>query len=1123
MSKNKNDLDKLILEDKTYPSPEQKDFQHDIYVKREFNTLMAPPREKVESYKDIKKLRDDLCNREVKYSDQQILLSNFINPYTPYRGLLIYHGTGVGKTGAAIAIAEKFKEQVERYNTRIVVLVPGPLHKTNFMKEIIKFTGDTYLKYKYDKTLYINKDEATKMERNAMMLISQFYRIIPFRSFYNKVLGEKVIEKTDIGDSKYKKSYVKNEDGEFVREISMDRIYNLNNTLLIIDEAHGITGNETGVAVRKIIEASSNLKIILMSATPMKNRADDIIELLNIIRPINYQIERDQIYTGKTVHEIEFKPKGRDILRKMCSGYVSFLRGADPLTFAERVDMGTIPPTLSFTKVTRCFMLPFQLAAYNIVINTKGDSLDRKSESVANFVFPGFPKGKNIKNTELIGYSGPSGINEIKNQLRNNPDTLCKSIADTILSEYKISDPLSLLYLTDNKFLGGMIFNEKYLKHFSIKFYTALQNINNLVYGKNGPGLMFIYSNLVKVGVDLFQEILLQNGYLDYQEDSSNYNIKNNTRCYFCDYHYGNHNEHTATPHKFRPATYILITGKTEENLENIPEEQLNIVINVFNKPKNKDGKYIKIILGSKVMNEGITLHNIKETHILDVHYNLQKVDQAIGRSIRWCVHYNIMTEENPYPKVEIYKYVISLKSSISSEEELYKKAENKYIIVKETERILQEEAIDCPLNRNNNIFVEELAKYKDCGTEKKPCPVICGHMSCDYKCGNKLLNDKYYDPDRNIYKRVNKANLDYTTYNVAFASNDINYASGKIKELYKIDYVYTLDDIVNYVKKSYPPEKQDQFDNFYVYQALNNFIPITINEHNNFSDPIIDKLNRPGYLIYRGMYYIFNPFNKSEDVPMYYRIKSEPIISNTVYLEKYLSDKYDLSNVQHIDDTSGVKKLLYDFDSNMEYYENRDEYDYVGIIDKVSLKSSEHNKEIDEFKIREKRPKIIIKKREAGVSSFKGSVCGTSKDKEYLVKIIKKLNIPLAIEGTRTNLCEIIKNRLFDLEKYSTSKLKNKKTYMIIPLNHPTIPFPLNLEDRTKYILDEIQKKSRLNINDNKIIIHPIKDKNVKKYPDIVYVYYEIIFDKKFNKFSEILEQHGATKHNDKWTIILV
>jgi len=50
-----------------------------------------------------------------------------------------------------------------------------------------------------------------------------------------------------------------------------------------------------------------------------------------------------------------------------------------------------------------------------------------------------------------------------------------------------------------------------------------------------------------------------------------------------------------------------------------------------------------------------------------------------------------------------------------------------------------------------------------------------------------------------------------------------------------------------------------------------------------------------------------------------------------------------------------------------MEYYENREEYEYVGFIDKEI--SRRKNKSIDEikdvFKLREKRAKILEKKRE--------------------------------------------------------------------------------------------------------------------------------------------------------------
>lgn len=1137
-------LEKKLLEDHAYPSPDREDFQLAMYQKRDFYIHAIPRRKKFETYEERKEYQDEMCARStIRLSETQVLLSNFINPNTPYRGVLIYHGTGVGKSGAAIAISEKFKPMVEKYGNRIHVIVPGPLNKQNFLQEILKFTGETYLKIYQDKTLVIDTNELSKLNKIAMSIINQYYRVMSYRSFYKKVLGEKIREKIISGD-KVKIASRKTETGEYERDISIDRIYNLDNTLLIVDEAHNLTENEYGNAVRKIIEVSKNLRVVLLTATPMINFADEIVDLLNYLRPLEYPIERSKIFTGQG-HLMEFKPDGKAYLRKMVRGYVSFLRGSDPLTFAERVDVGEIPPGLNFTKLIRCYMLPFQLQTYLDVIQTQDDSLDRKSEAVANFVFPGLSKDR----TELVGYYGIEGMGHLRSQLKYQAENINKKIASIILKEFDIKDTSNLFYLTDNnKTISGDIFQEKYLKYFSIKFYTALQNINDAVYGKRESGLIFVYSNLVKVGIEIFQEILLRNGYLEYRESFASYSIKGNTRCYFCGYLYAHHQQlpENIPRHEFYPATFVTVTGKTEENVEQIPEEKHRVLKNVFNHVENKDGKFIKIVIGSRVMNEGITLRNIKEIHILDVHFNLGKVDQVIGRGIRFCTHYHLITEGNQFPKVEVYKYVISLKDQLSTEEELYQKAEQKYKLVKETERILQEEAIDCPLNRNGNIFQEELEKYANClpanevsanSQKDNLCPVVCGYMTCSFKCGDRLLNAKYYDPDHNIYKKVEKADLDYSTYNNTLASEEIEYAKSKIKEMFHLDHVYLLDDILKYVKKSYPIEKREMFDDFYVYQALHELIPITGNDFNNFTDTILDKFNRPGYLIYRSRYYIFQPFDENEDLPMYYRRKYLPNIYNKLSLKDYIyhTEEYRKYKDTHRDlekeEIPGIfVAQAYDFDSGQEYYDSREENQYVGIIDQESarkkVKLAEEVRDV--FKIRTRRPKVLTKKRETGVPSFRGAVCRTSKDKDFLIKIAKLAHLPVQESYSRITICDLIQNRFYDLEKYSTSKDKNKMTYLIIPTNHPDpkYTFPLNLEDRVKQILNDIQRETRITVKPV-INVHQIKkgDKRfpeAHRFPDIKYVYYEIEFDKSMDKYADVLEAHHATKRGDKWVILV-
>jgi hypothetical protein len=86
---------------------------------------------------------------------------------------------------------------------------------------------------------------------------------------------------------------------------------------------------------------------------------------------------------------------------------------------------------------------------------------------------------------------------------------------------------------------------------------------------------------------------------------------------------------------------------------------------------------------------------------------------QVIGRGIRFCVHNNVASEKNPYPEVNVYRYVVQVDNGLSTEEILYQKAEKKYLLVKKTERLMKEVAIDCALNYNGNIFNSEIKEIK--------------------------------------------------------------------------------------------------------------------------------------------------------------------------------------------------------------------------------------------------------------------------------------------------------------------------------------------------------------------------------------------------------------------------
>ena len=78
------------------------------------------------------------CERpsgEFTLMTHQQIVRDYINLFTPYRGLLIYHGLGAGKTCSSISIAEGLKS-----DQSILVMTPASLRQ-NYISEL-KTCGD---------------------------------------------------------------------------------------------------------------------------------------------------------------------------------------------------------------------------------------------------------------------------------------------------------------------------------------------------------------------------------------------------------------------------------------------------------------------------------------------------------------------------------------------------------------------------------------------------------------------------------------------------------------------------------------------------------------------------------------------------------------------------------------------------------------------------------------------------------------------------------------------------------------------------------------------------------------------------------------------------------------------
>jgi len=218
-----------------------------------------------------------------------------------------------------------------------------------------------------------------------------------------------------------------------------------------------------------------------------------------------------------------------------------------------------------------------------------------------------------------------------------------------------------------NKSIGEVGFSSfkdsklKNIEKYSIKFYKILKKI------KKSHGPIFVYSNFKDVGgLKSFIEFIEYNGY-------KNYKI------------FGEGNKR-----------YAIWSGDETKQLK-------SEIKTIYNQKSNVDGSKIKIILGSPAMKEGVSLKRVEQIHILEPYWNLSRIEQIIGRGIRYCSHADLPKEERV---VKVYLYLATHeKEDISIDEYIWSIAKKKHSLIQEFEHALKENAIDCKLFYVRNYY----------------------------------------------------------------------------------------------------------------------------------------------------------------------------------------------------------------------------------------------------------------------------------------------------------------------------------------------------------------------------------------------------------------------------------
>ena len=113
-----------------------------IYVQK-LAELFSPYRQELTNKDNVVSCDNRNVGNNFDLLTHQEIVRDYLNLYTPYRGLLLYHGLGSGKTCTSIAIAEGMKSDKE-----VVVMTPASL-QMNFLSEMKKCGDDLYKKNQF--------------------------------------------------------------------------------------------------------------------------------------------------------------------------------------------------------------------------------------------------------------------------------------------------------------------------------------------------------------------------------------------------------------------------------------------------------------------------------------------------------------------------------------------------------------------------------------------------------------------------------------------------------------------------------------------------------------------------------------------------------------------------------------------------------------------------------------------------------------------------------------------------------------------------------------------------------------------------------------------------------------
>lgn len=152
---------------------------------------------------------------------------------------------------------------------------------------------------------------------------------------------------------------------------------------------------------------------------------------------------------------------------------------------------------------------------------------------------------------------------------------------------------------------------------------------------------------------------------------------------------------------------YALITGE-------VPPNERARIIDQFCDPSNRHGEKIILLLSSSTGAEGIDLKNVRHVHIMEPYWNFGRIKQVEARAIRNASHVDLPPEERnvttyiymavpplagTFAKDESSEPRVDLPFEVTSDEELYNSARETQLLIDSFESAIKEVSIECAIN----------------------------------------------------------------------------------------------------------------------------------------------------------------------------------------------------------------------------------------------------------------------------------------------------------------------------------------------------------------------------------------------------------------------------------------